>query len=54
MPLILCGVIIAVLFFIFLSLKKNVRKQSVFKETINTIKDIMKEPDDTDENNDTE
>jgi hypothetical protein len=56
MQLILYGVMIAALFIIFLSLKKKARKQSVFKETINIISEIMREPDDLKEpeNNDKE
>jgi len=50
MQFILYGVIAAALIFIFLSLKKNVRTGSVFKETADIIKDIMKEPDDSEEN----
>ena len=54
MQFILYGVIIAALFFIFLSIKKSVSKHSVFKEAKNMIEEIMKESDDCEENDNAE
>ena len=57
MAAILCAAVAAALFFIFLSLKKNMGRQSVFKDTVDIINEIMKEPDDgnnDDKNDDAE
>jgi hypothetical protein len=51
MQLIFYGVIAAALIILgFFTLKKNVRGGSVFKDTVDIINEIMKEPDDENDN----
>ena len=49
MQYILYGITAAALVFIYLSLRKKSGGQSVFKDTADIIKDIMKEPEDSEE-----